>query len=273
LQAEKMDRRKSVVTSADHPNPKVTPTLTMETKKMNDLIHGDLFSGVGGFSLAAQWVGGIKTTQMVEINRAVHPVLNQHFDAPIHDDITTFNPLSTTRFDLFTAGFPCQDISAANPNGAGLDGQRSGLFFEIIRLLRSHRPSYVVLENVPALLSRNGGRDMGSVLWHLADCGYDAEWDVLPASIVGANHLRRRLWIVAYTNSDRRSEQIGSPSNTDKKRDYPARLEVWETERRSTVSSPALFWPPRSSGISTIPRMDDGLSAKLDKRNSRQGRN
>jgi DNA (cytosine-5)-methyltransferase 1 len=234
--------------------------------------HLDLFSGIGGFSLAAKWVGGVETTQFVEINSAVHPVLDQYFAAPIHDDITTFNPLSTTRFDLLTAGFPCQDISAANPNGAGLDGKLSGLFFEIIRLLRSHRPGYIILENVPALLSRNGGRDMGSVLWHLAECGYDAEWDVLPASIIGANHLRRRLWIVAYANSQRRSGQIGGAGNNHEKRNYPARLEMREAECRATFSSPASSWPPRSGGISAVPRMDDGLSAKLDKHNSRQCR-
>ena len=234
--------------------------------------HLDLFSGIGGFSLTAQWVGGIETTQFVEIDKAVHPVLSEHFTAPIHDDITTFNPLSITRFDLVTAGFPCQDLSAANHKGTGLDGTRSGLFFEIIRLLRSHRPSYVVLENVPALLSSNGGRDMGSVLWHLADCGYDAEWDVLPAAIVGANHLRRRLWIVAYANSDRRSGSERNQCIRHEARDNQARNKVGPEKLCPSQSGFASSWPPRLSGIGTVPRMDDGLSARLDKRRPSKSR-
>lgn len=240
---------------------------------MRTLRHLDLFSGIGGFSFAAQWLGGIKTTQFVEIDQAVHPVLGKHFTVPIHDDITTFNPLSITRFDLITAGFPCQDISAANHKGIGLDGKRSGLFFEIIRLLRSHRPSYVVLENVPALLSSNGGRDMGSVLWHLADCGYDAEWDVLPASIVGANHLRRRLWVVAYANSDRRSRSERNQCIRHEARDNQAPNKVRPEKLCPSQSGFASSWPPRLSGISAVPRMDDGLSARMDKHRPSKSRN
>lgn len=164
--------------------------------------HLDLFSGVGGFALAAQMVGGIETRQFVEIDHYCQSApLPQNFPGvPIHDDATTFTA-QPGQFDLVTAGFPCQDISAANPRGRGLEGERSGLFFEIIRIVRECRPRYLVLENSPALLTSRGGRDMGTILWALAESGFDAEWQVVSAASVGAEHLRERLFIVAYPNA------------------------------------------------------------------------
>lgn len=165
------------------------------------LRHLDLFSGVGGFALAAQMVGAIKTRQFVEIDPYCQSLLPQNFSGvPIHADATTFTA-APGLFDLVTAGFPCQDISAANPRGRGLEGERSGLFFEIIRIVRECRPCYLVLENSPALLSSRGGRDMGAILWALAEIGFDAEWQTVSAASVGAQHLRERLFIIAYSNT------------------------------------------------------------------------
>ena len=93
---------------------------------MSNLKHLDLFSGIGGFSLAAQMIGGFETTQFVEINKAVHPTLATQFPkALIHDDITKFHSIPG-QFDIITAGFPCQDLSIAGSQ-KGLDGDRSGL--------------------------------------------------------------------------------------------------------------------------------------------------
>lgn len=96
----------------------------------------------------------------------------------------------------------CQDISCANPNGRGLEGERSGLFFELMRVVRECRPRYVVLENVAEMLRKQQGRIMGTVLWELFQSGYDAEWQAISAASVGAPHLRERVFIVA-TNTDR----------------------------------------------------------------------
>ena len=168
---------------------------------MQDLTHLDLFSGIGGFSLASRWTGGIKTTQFVEIDSWCRKVLAQNFKGvPIHADISTY-AVKLGQFDLFTAGFPCQDISIAGSQKGIKEGTRSGLFFEIIRLIRTGRPRYVLLENVPALLTSNNGCDMGTVLWELSQIGYDAEWKVVSASSLGANHVRERLWIIAYPHS------------------------------------------------------------------------
>lgn len=224
--------------------------------------HLDLFSGIGGFALAARWVGGIKTTQFVEIEPFCQKVLAKNFPGvPIHGDVTTFTT-HRGEFDLVTAGFPCQDISIAG-HGVGLDGDRSGLFFEIIRIIREARPRYVVLENVSALLSCRKGRDMGTALWQLSESGYDAEWDVIPASALGANHARERAWIVAYANSERRSE--------------PERGECREVLGRRVLSSDSpreklrpsdkcdeLLAAPRLGDIAKFPRANDGVSTGLD---------
>lgn len=96
--------------------------------------------------------------------------------------------------DIIAAGWPCQDISFAG-RGDGLDGERSGLFFEVVRVVRQLRPKYILLENVAALLNRGLDR----VLGELAAIGYDAEWHCIPAASVGAPHIRDRVFICAYT--------------------------------------------------------------------------
>jgi DNA (cytosine-5)-methyltransferase 1 len=114
-------------------------------------------------------------------------------------------PVPVPHVDVLCGGFPCQDLSYAG-KGAGIDGERSGLWSEYARLVRELRPRYVIVENVPALLTRGLGR----VLADLAACGYDAEWDCIPASAVGAPHRRDRVWLVAYPGGEGRRENTGS---------------------------------------------------------------
>ena len=155
----------------------------------------DTFSGIGGFSLAARWLGGFQTVQFVEQEPFCQRILRKHWpDVPIHDDICTFNPAPGSA-DVVVGGFPCQDISQAG-KGAGLAGSRSGLFYELLRVVRMVGPRYVVLENVAAIL----GRGMDDVLGALAEAGYDAEWACIPAAAVGACHQRDRWWCVAYAS-------------------------------------------------------------------------
>jgi DNA (cytosine-5)-methyltransferase 1 len=119
-----------------------------------------------------------------------------HADARLpreHDGAGGLVPVRVPSVDVLAGGFPCQDISTAG-RGAGIDGARSGLWGEYARLIRDLRPRYVVVENVAALLARG----MERVLGDLAACGYDAEWDCIPASAVGAPHRRDRVWLVAY---------------------------------------------------------------------------
>jgi len=157
----------------------------------------DTFAGIGGFSYAAdKLVGGFKTTQFVEIDPFCQKVLKKHFpNVPCHDDIKTFTAISG-QYDVITGGFPCQDISVAG-RGEGITEQsRSGLFYELIRVIRLVRPKFIVMENVAAIL--NNGLDI--VLGELSEAGYDAEWSIISASSLGAAHRRSRWWCVAYTN-------------------------------------------------------------------------
>jgi len=162
----------------------------------------DTFAGIGGFSYAAEkLVGGFETTQFIEINPFSQKILNKHWShVPIHDDITTFTA-KPGEFDIITGGFPCQDISVAGLQKGITKETRSGLFYELIRVIRMVRPKYVVLENVAAILNR--GLDI--VLRELSEAGYDAEWSVISASSLGACHQRSRWWLVAYPNSKQSS--------------------------------------------------------------------
>ena len=156
----------------------------------------DLFSGIGGFALAAEtvWRNELDLVAFCEIDPYCHKVLNKNFpQVPIHEDIKILDGTAFKDIDLLTGGFPCQDISVAG-RGEGLSGDRSYLWFEMLRIIRDVRPRYALVENVPMLTSRGGTR----VLADLAEIGYNAEWTIISARDVGARHLRKRIWIVAY---------------------------------------------------------------------------
>jgi DNA (cytosine-5)-methyltransferase 1 len=173
--------------------------------------HLDLFSGIGGFSLGLQRTGGFKTVAFCDFDKKTHAVLNKNFPGvPIFDDVRTLKGEDVGTIDIITGGFPCQDLSVAG-KGAGLAGERSGLWYEMHRLIKETQPRWVIAENVSVLRSRG----LEEVLRSLAEIGYDAEWHCIPASAVGAPHRRDRIWIVAYPNgNDRRS---GSSTESSKR--------------------------------------------------------
>ena len=157
----------------------------------------DTFAGIGGFSYAAtKLVGGYRTTQFIEIDPFCQKILKKHFPfTPIHDDIRTFTAIPG-QYDVICGGFPCQSISVAGNRAGITEESRSGIFYELMRVIRMVRPRFVVLENVAAIL--NNGLDI--VLGELSQAGYDAEWSVISASSLGACHRRSRWWCVAYTH-------------------------------------------------------------------------
>ena len=159
----------------------------------------DTFAGIGGFSYAATKLGGgYRTTQFIEIDPFCQKILKKHFpNTPIHDDIRTFTA-RPFQYDVITGGFPCQDISVAGRREGITEESRSGLFYELMRVIRMVRPKFIVLENVAAIL--NNGLDI--VLGELSEAGYDAEWSIISASSLGACHRRSRWWLVAYPNND-----------------------------------------------------------------------
>jgi DNA (cytosine-5)-methyltransferase 1 len=156
---------------------------------------GSLFAGIGGFDLGLERAG-MECRWQVEIDPFCRKVLEKHWPhVPKYEDVRTVGAHNLERVDLIVGGFPCQDISYAG-FGAGLDGERSGLWYEFARILGEMGPRYALVENVTALLDRG----MGDVLGTLADLGFDAEWSSISACAVGAAHVRQRVFIVAYAN-------------------------------------------------------------------------
>lgn len=160
----------------------------------------DLFSGIGGISIALKpWVRTVaycerdRYAQAVLLSRMLSGELDR---APIWDDIASLRGAMLPSIDIIFGGFPCQDISVAGL-GRGLDGERSGLFFEIMRLAEETQPKFIFLENVPAIRTRGASR----VGKELADRGYDCRWTTLSAQEVGANHKRER-WFLLAANTD-----------------------------------------------------------------------
>jgi DNA (cytosine-5)-methyltransferase 1 len=172
----------------------------------------DLFSGIGGFSLGLERAG-LQTVAFVEINPFCRRVLATHWPkVPCYHDIQaiTAERLAADRIgvDVIVGGFPCQDISVAGA-GVGLDGARSGLWWEYARLIYELRPRWAIIENVSALRSR--GLDV--VLSSLAALGYDAEWHIISAAAVGAPHLRERVWIIAHADGTRLAQRFSRNSD------------------------------------------------------------
>jgi DNA (cytosine-5)-methyltransferase 1 len=160
-----------------------------------------LFAGVGGFDLALER-SGVKVVASVEWDKKAQEVLRRHFpSSTIFGDISgvTGEQLISAGFNpkrgIITGGFPCQDLSVAGKR-AGLQGSRSGLFWEIVRLLTETKAENFILENVPGLLSSNDGRDMATVITALDDIGFDVAWRVLDAQHFGVPQRRRRVFIV-----------------------------------------------------------------------------
>lgn len=169
-----------------------------------------LFAGIGGFDLAMERAG-INVVATVEWDKHAQGVLARRFpNSKLYGDITgvTGEQLISAGFDpangIITGGFPCQDLSVAGRR-AGLSGSRSGLFWEICRLLDETKAQSFILENVPGLLSSNEGRDMGTVIRALEERGYSVAWRVLDAQHFGVAQRRRRVFIIGHLGNDWRT--------------------------------------------------------------------
>ena len=156
-----------------------------------------LFSGIGGLDLGLERAGWTCVGQ-VENDPYCNRVLAKHWpDVPRWGDIREVDPHDLPRADLVAGGFPCQPVSSAGKRLAQDDPR--WLWPEMARIIRGLRPRWALMENVPGLLAQG----MGDVLGELAASGYDAEWDCIPASAVGAPHRRYRVFVVAYPGGER----------------------------------------------------------------------
>lgn len=168
---------------------------------------GSCFSGIGGFELGLERaIPNSTTIWQIEQDRFCQSVLARHWpSAVIHQDIRQVSSKVLPYVDIMCGGFPCQDISIAGKQ-EGINGEKSGLWWEMHRLISEIRPRVIVLENVAAIV-RNG---LSTVSESLAQLGYDLEWQIISARQFGAPHIRRRWFGVAYPNHQK---QYAEPIN------------------------------------------------------------
>lgn len=221
---------------------------------MNELA---LFAGAGGGILGGKLLGW-RTVCAVEINEYARNVLRARQDDgclepfPIWDDVTTFDGRPWAGLvDVVSGGFPCQDIAVGSSTKTGIEGERSGLWYHMRRIIGEVGPSYVLVENSAALTTRGLGRVLGD----LAALGYDARWGVLGAVHAGAPHERERIWIVANAH-----EVVGAqrPRTEQQPRQSPhvSRINGTRPANRQDM------WVEMAREIH---RMDDGLAGKLER--------
>jgi DNA (cytosine-5)-methyltransferase 1 len=222
----------------------------MGTHKMK---FGSLFAGIGGIDLGLERAG-MKCIWQVEINSFCCKVLAKHWPKVRRfEDVRECGEYNLKPVDLIAGGFPCQDVSIAG-NRRGLEGERTTLWSEFARIIGEIKPKWVLAENVPGLLSSDDGRFFGEVLRDLAESGYDAEWDCIPAAALGTPHRRDRVYIVAYSNGGNdscRENKKGKVFQGSWRAEF-SRISWWASEPR-------------------VCRVVDGVSSRMDKRNKALG--
>jgi len=172
----------------------------MSLHTMGDFTTNSFFSGVGGLDLGLERAG-FKIVSMCEIEPCSQDILRKHWpEVDMYGDIAAIKTEELEPANVICGGFPCQDVSVAARRKEGLDGRRTGLFFELARIIGEVRPRYVILENVPGLVADGIDRVLGT----LAGLGYDAEWEIIQANWFGLPHVRKRVFIVAHPSSQRR---------------------------------------------------------------------
>ena len=222
---------------------------------MNELA---LFAGAGGGILGGKLLGW-RTVCAVEWEAYPASVLCARQNDgilppfPIWDDVQTFSGRPWRGLvDVVSGGFPCQDISAAG-KGAGIDGERSGMWGEMARIICEVRPRFAFVENSPMLTSRG----LGTVLGDLASMGFDARWGVLGADSVGAKHRRERIWVLGYTNDKSRLQT--SKETSTKRSQWNAWNDIgWKYWERT---SPPNWSLPEAVSDGIL----DGMASRVDR--------
>jgi DNA (cytosine-5)-methyltransferase 1 len=201
--------------------------------------HGSLFSGIGGFDLAAEWMGW-ENVFHCEIAEFPRKILNHYWpNAECHEDIkkTDFTKYRGT-VDIISGGFPCQPYSAAGKR-LGKEDDRH-LWPEMLRVIREVKPQWVVGENVRGLLNWNGGMVFHEVCSDLENIGYEVQAFIIPASGINAPHQRERLWIVAHNINNRLQFTVNKE----------AKKEIFRKSKQETIKSNTLsFESIKANGL------------------------
>lgn len=215
---------------------------------------GSLFSGAGLGDLGLSWAG-FEHSWFCEVDEYARKVLSLRWPGiPIYGDIQELDFSKIEKVDLLAGGFPCQDISEAG-TGEGLNGKRSGLWFEFKRAISVLRPKFILIENSARLTDRG----LDTILCNLAALRYDAEWQCIPASAFGLPHKRDRIWIIAYPM---RYGMEGLRKAVDP-------FKVRQRRESCAKDLPEVFANPLTSGKRfpqpLVRRMDDGNNARVDR--------
>jgi DNA (cytosine-5)-methyltransferase 1 len=218
----------------------------------------DLFSGIGGFSLAAHWVGW-ETIQFCEADKRCQRVLEKNFKSvPIHSDIKTLYgeniKADKSRPVIVVGGFPCQPYSSRGRRLGKNDDRH--LWPEMLRVIRETRPRYVVGENVNGIITWNDGMVFEDICSDLEAEGYEVQAVILPALSVGAYHRRDRVWFIANSNGERRDklQAIPEPSKENES--------SWVGDKRGLPDWSELESPIRGA--------DNGLPNRMDRHRLKQ---
>ena len=215
---------------------------------------GSLFAGIGGFELGIERaIPGAETIWQVEKNKYCQSILQKHWpNAKIYDDVRNITKHNVEPVDILIGGFPCQSISVAGKKEGLHNEEKSGLWYEMWRIISELRPRIVIMENVPNVLRLGGLHILGS----LAEIGYDAEWTVISARQFGAPHRRKRWFCVAYPTK----------SNIQKYTVDAGRLESEKRFKCRTRQTPWIhetnYWKKRAPG-SPFCNLADGIPDRV----------
>lgn len=225
----------------------------ISSQRINGL---SIFSGIGGIDIAlSKYVHPIAYCELDPYCQAV--LLSRQMEgkldrAPIWDDVTTLEAsILPSDPDVIYGGFPCQNISIAGL-GKGLEGEQSRLFFEIVRLAKEIKPTFIFLENVPAITTRGGIQ----VVKEITEMGYDSRWCVISAASIGAPHKRERWFLLAYSD-DKRCNDAG-PELASKERSQNNKTTYWD-ETKSPICGvpdgiPNWSYRIRTLGNAVVPK-------------------
>lgn len=223
---------------------------------------GSLFAGIGGFDLGARWAfdrAGIphEVLFQVEQNKYCQKILRKHWpDAQIFDDVRAVGRHNLPDVDILMGGFPCQDISQAGLQKGVINGRKSSLWFEMLRIIGELRPRIAVLENVPAIVRVGGPTVVGG----LAEIGYGCEWQIVSARQFGAPHLRERWFCVAYPSRIDGFRFTLPACNVEEAQKRNER--AWATNSAICRQKEGGYWQ-RHLYPSAFCNMDDGIPDRL----------
>jgi len=229
---------------------------------------GSLFTGIGGIDRGLEAVG-MRTVWQVENDEYCTKILERHWPrVKRYGDVREVHGEDLEEVDLLCGGFPCQTVSLAGLRKGEEDPR--WLWPEFRRILREVRPGWALVENVPGLLSNSEGETFAGLLRDLAQSGYDAEWDCIPAAAVGAPHLRYRVFLVAHKVGDTSIEQVRSRLQPGEPLIFagrkPEHSDWWDAEpdvRRVAPGVPKRVDRTRVLGNSVLPQVASWIGSRI----------